>query len=216
MTYSPVVSIVIPVYNRPELLKRALISIEKQTYSDWECIIVNDGSTDNTRDIILDFAKKDYRIRLIQNEHSGGNKATNDGIFAAFGKYITLLGSDDEFAPSHIELRVNELQQSPDIDMLHGGFTVIGDEMIPDKRDITKMISLYSPLVYVGGTIFGKREVFHKLHGFTKMAYASDSDFVERAIARFSVKRVSWQTYIYYRNHGSSATDRVIKGNTRA
>lgn len=209
--YPPTVTIVIPVYNRPDLLRRALISLEKQTFTDWECLIVDDGSTDNTRDVVRKFMKKDTRFKLIENEHGGGNKAMNDGVFAATGKYIALLGSDDEYAPTHLELRVKELEDHPELDMLHGGFTVIGDEWVPDKRDMTKLISLYDPHVYVGGTAIGKRELFHDLHGFTKMKYASDSDFVERAKSQFHIKRVNWPTYIYYRNHGTSATDKFLK-----
>lgn len=206
---NPTVSIVIPVYNRPQLLERALISVEKQIYTDWECVIVDDGSTDNTVQVASTFVKKDHRFKLILNNHAGGAKATNDGIVAAKGKYITLLGSDDEYAPKHLELRVKELEKNEDIDMLHGGMIVIGDEFVPDKRDVTKKISLYSPLVYVGGTIFAKKHVYQTLNGFKKMAYASDSDFIERAIDTFKVKKVLWPTYIYHRDHTDSATHRL-------
>jgi glycosyltransferase involved in cell wall biosynthesis len=211
MQTNPIVSIIIPVYNRPELLKRALISVLAQSYQQWECIIVDDGSTDATIRVAQEFADKDSRFMLIKNAHGGGNKATNDGIFAAKGKYITLLGSDDEYLRYHIELRVKELDNNPTLDMVHGGTTIIGNEMVPDKRDVTKKISLYSDLVYIGGTVFAKKTVFHTLQGFKKMDYASDSDFVERAIANFNVKRVTWPTYVYYRNHSDSAADRYAK-----
>ncbi|HRN70433.1 MAG TPA: glycosyltransferase family 2 protein [Candidatus Woesebacteria bacterium] len=209
MSTQPTVSIVIPVYNRPALLTRALLSVEKQTFFSWECLIVDDGSTDNTADVALDFVNKDSRFKFIQITHSGGAKATNHGVFTATGTYITLLGSDDEYAPEHIRLRVEELEKNTTLDVLHGGITVIGNEMVPDKRDVTKEISLYNPIVYIGGTIFAKSEVFYTLNGFKKMEYASDSDFVERAIAVFNVKRVMWPTYLYYRDHADSATFRI-------
>ncbi len=206
---NPTVSIVIPVYNRPQFLERALISVEKQSFHDWECIIVDDGSTDNTARVASKFVKQDARFRLILNSHAGEAKATNDGISAAKGTYITLLGSDDEYSVEHLKLRVEELERNPDTDMLHGGLLIIGDEFVPDKRDITKKISLYDPTVYVGGTIFAKQRVFHTLNGFKKMAYASDSDFIERAIDTFKVKKVIWPTYIYHRDQAESATHRL-------
>lgn len=206
----PIVSVIVPVYNRPQLLRRALLSLEKQTFSDFECLIIDDGSTDNTRDIAFEFVKKDPRFKLIKKIHGVGNMAINMGILKAKGRYIGLLGSDDEYSSEHIKLRVNELDLNPDIDMLRGGIKVIGNEMVPDKRDMKKLISLYDSIVYIGGTAFGKREVFLKLKGFKKMLYASDSEFIERAIASFNVKKVFWETYIYHRDHGNSITDSFL------
>lgn len=211
MTLQPIVSILLPVYNRPELLVRALVSVQKQTFQQWECVIIDDGSTDTTVKEAEKFVQKDTRFRLIKLPHGGGGKALNAGILASRGKFLTILGSDDEYLPTHLSLRVEELEAHPSIDLLRGGFKVEGDEYVLDKRDLTKKISLYDPEVFVGGTFFGKREVFISLGGFKKMPYASDSDFMVRAMKTFTVKKVSWPTYIYYRNHEDSATKRLEK-----
>lgn len=211
MINTPVVSVIVPVYNRPSLLRRALISLEQQTFPQWECIIVDDGSTDTTLLVAQEFAKKDSRFHIQQNGHQGANKALNEGIYLASGVYISLLDSDDEYLPDHLEKRVSTLQDNPDIDILYGGMKIIGDEYVLDKYDLTKKISLYDPEVYVGGTFFGKREVFTSLNGFKDLSYAADSDFMVRAKEKFSSFRVTWPTYIYHREHSDSITKNLEK-----
>lgn len=207
----PKVSVVIPVYNRPFLLKRALESLLAQNYKNWEAVIVDDGSTDVTALVAGDFAQADKRFRVILNRHFGGAKATNDGILFSNGEYITLLGSDDAYEPGHLAIRVKRMRAIDTPDLLHGGFRVIGSPMVPDKRDIAKLISLYDPNVYVGGTFFGKREVFIDLRGFKKMPYASDSDFLERAMLKYKIVRINEPTYIYHRDHQKSATGKILQ-----
>src|SRR5690348_16496332 len=110
MLNKPTVSIILAVYNRPILLKRALTSLQNQTYTEWECIIVDDGSTDNTREVAQEFIRKDARFVLLKEEHQGSIQARNTGISYARGEYITLLDSDDAYGPDHISLRVDELE----------------------------------------------------------------------------------------------------------
>jgi glycosyltransferase involved in cell wall biosynthesis len=194
------------VYNRADLLCRAINSLKAQTFANWECLIVDDGSTDNTIAAAKQCISNDSRFVLLQLPHSGDSDVVNRGFEASKGHYLTILDSDDEYTPEHLELRVNELLEHPDIDMLHGGIKIIGDDLVPDKYDLSKKISLYDPSVYIGGTIFAKRNVVSKLHGFKKMLYAADSDFIERAIESYNVKRVNWPTYLYHRDHEDSLT----------
>ena len=96
---NPTVSVIIPTYNRAHLVGRAIKSVLNQTYRDFEIIVVDDGSTDNTKDIIKEFQKKDKRIKYIPYEkNKGGSAARNTGIKAAKGEYIAFLDSDDEWA----------------------------------------------------------------------------------------------------------------------
>ncbi len=95
---NPKVSVIIPTYNRANLLPRAIESVLKQTFKDFELIIVDDGSTDNTKEIVNNYIKKDNRIKYIYQENSGGPaKPKNTGIKIAKGKYIAFLDSDDEW-----------------------------------------------------------------------------------------------------------------------
>lgn len=105
---SPLVSVVIPTYNRADVLPRAIQSVLKQTLTDFEIIIVDDGSQDQTREVVEEFT--DSRIRYIRQENQGANAARNHGIKKATGKYISFLDSDDEFHEDHLKQVVNELE----------------------------------------------------------------------------------------------------------
>jgi len=101
---NPTVSVIIPTYNRAHLVGRSIQSVINQTYQDFEIIVVDDGSTDNTEDIIKEFQKKDKRIKHIKhNKNKGGSAARNTGIRAARGEYIAFLDSDDEWMPTKLE-----------------------------------------------------------------------------------------------------------------
>lgn len=96
----PAVSVIIPTYNRAHLIGRAIQSVLDQTYEDYEIIVVDDRSTDNTEEVINEFRKKDERIRYIRHEkNKGGSAARNTGIKAAQGVYIAFHDSDDEWFP---------------------------------------------------------------------------------------------------------------------
>ena len=96
MTKCPMVSVIIPTFNRAHLIGRAIKSVLNQTYQDFEIIVIDDGSTDNTGEIIRSFTDK--RIKYIKKykKNKGISVARNIGIKVARGKYIALLDSDDE------------------------------------------------------------------------------------------------------------------------
>ena len=109
--YVPKLSVVMPVYNVEDYLDEALNSAENQTLKDIEIICVNDGSTDNSPEILESHAKKDSRIRVINQENQGVSVARNAGIKAATGKYIYFFDSDDVLAPYIMEKSVNLLEK---------------------------------------------------------------------------------------------------------
>lgn len=98
----PYFSIIIPTYNRCELVKKCILSIQDQIFKDWECIIINDGSTDNTHFEIEDFIKSDTRIKLINQKNSERAIARNNGAKIALGEYYIFLDSDDSFEKEHL------------------------------------------------------------------------------------------------------------------
>lgn len=103
------VSVVIPVYNRENTIKRAIDSVLCQTYANLEVIIVDDGSTDNTVEIVKGY--EDRRIRLIcQKENGGANKARNIGIANSRGEYIAFQDSDDEWLPDKLHIQINQME----------------------------------------------------------------------------------------------------------
>jgi len=111
MENQPTVSIVIPTYNRRNLLKRAIDSALNQVYSDFELLVIDDGSTDGTQKMVEDYS--DGRVRLIEHTtNQGANAARNTGIDHAEGKYIAFLDSDDEWLPTKLERQVAHLESS--------------------------------------------------------------------------------------------------------
>lgn len=115
MTNKPLVSIIIPTYNRADLISETLDSIIAQTYTNWECIVVDDGSTDNTEEILLFYMQKDYRITYHQRPSKykpGGNGARNYGFDISKGEYINWFDSDDIMHPEKISLQMEKLLNS--------------------------------------------------------------------------------------------------------
>ena len=93
--HSPYISIIVPVYNVEKYLERCLNSIKNQTFSDWECILIDDGSPDNSGKICDDYAARDKRIMVKHQKNGGVSKARNIGLGSATGEYVTFLDSDD-------------------------------------------------------------------------------------------------------------------------
>lgn len=107
MENKPLVSIITPVYNAERFIKETIESVQHQTYDNWEMILVNDLSPDNSVEIINEYAQKDERIRLIHLEkNSGAAIARNTAINDSKGKYIAFLDSDDLWHPQKLEKQV--------------------------------------------------------------------------------------------------------------
>ena len=126
------VSIVIPCYNQARFLPDALDSVLAQTLTDWECIVVDDGSPDDTRDVAARYCKRDQRIRLVSHENRGLAGARNSGIDASRGRYIQFLDADDLIAPEKLALQVAALAQSKSLSVSYTDYRYCPED------DVTK------------------------------------------------------------------------------
>ena len=127
---SPVVSVVIPSYNRAHQLGRALRSVLAQTFQDWEVIVVDDASKDNSEEVVK--ALHDGRIRYLRHESNrGGSAARNTGIRAATGEYVGFLDSDDEWLPEKLAIQL-EVFKTSDLEQL--GVVTCPKFMVYDGR----------------------------------------------------------------------------------
>jgi len=113
------ISVVIPVYNAGKAICRAIDSVLAQTLTDYEIIVVDDGSTDNTPEIIKKYGDK---IRYIRQENSGASIARNTAIQAAKGKWIAFLDADDEWLPDKLKMQMELLHRNPDLMWCAGNF----------------------------------------------------------------------------------------------
>lgn len=105
------ISIIIPVYNQEKYLSETLQSVINQTYSNWECILINDGSTDGSVGIINEYLTQDNRFYLINSENKGVSEARNFGLEKAKGSFIQFLDSDDVLAPDKLSLSIEAIQK---------------------------------------------------------------------------------------------------------
>ncbi|MBR3698946.1 MAG: glycosyltransferase family 2 protein [Bacteroidales bacterium] len=115
----PLVSIIVPCYNQSEYLPEALDSVLAQTYQRWECVIVNDGSPDNTEEIAKRYLDKDDRFVYVSRENGGLASARNAGIAKSRGSFILPLDADDRIAPTYIEKAVNRFSKVPETKVVY-------------------------------------------------------------------------------------------------
>lgn len=201
----PFFSIIMCTYQRAALIPRAIDSLRAQSESDWELLVVDDGSTDDTEHIVQKYGAMDRRIRYIRQGHGGSARARNTGITEASGLFVTFLDSDDEYAPEHLYSRRQMLLSFPAIQLLHGGVLIIGDEYVIDKNDPTVKIHLSECVV--GGTFVVRRSVFADIGGFDLVPYAEDALFFERASTKgIMIAQTDHPTYIYHRDSPDALT----------
>jgi glycosyltransferase involved in cell wall biosynthesis len=203
------VSVILTLYNSKKIFNRALNSIMNQSFSNFELIIVDDGSTDGTENELFNILKANHNFKYIRHSNRKHPLSINTGIVNSSGRYVTFIDSDDEYEITHLEERVNYFLNNPDVDLIHSPATLIGKEedfLIPDANDNTKLIHINNCII--GGTLFGKRKVFEDLNGF-KNIYSHDSDFYNRALKKFIVKKFDSPTYIYYRNNPESVINKL-------
>lgn len=140
------VSIVIPAYNCAHLIGRTINSILAQTYDNYEIIIVDDGSTDKTKEVID--AVNDNRIRYFyQENHGGPSKARNKGIDSAIGDYIFIFDADDVMRTQKIELSVAAMENNPQADILFTRFSLISEDDKVVREDYLKEYVTLSNLI---------------------------------------------------------------------
>lgn len=97
------ISVIIPLYNAERFIEETLTSVQSQTYQDWECLVVDDGSTDNGADIVKRMAQSDARIKYVYQKNAGPSAARNYGLRLSNGEYIQFLDADDWFPPQRFE-----------------------------------------------------------------------------------------------------------------
>ena len=116
---NPLISVIIPTFNRAELIIDTLRSIEAQSYTNWECLVVDDGSTDNTCEVVQEFVNKDLRIKYLTNQRKkGAQGARNTGLIESEGEFIQFLDSDDMIHPEKFLLQLECFATNAKLDMV--------------------------------------------------------------------------------------------------
>lgn len=113
------VAVIVPCYNHGLYLGECLDSVLQQTFSDWVCVVINDGSKDDSRDIALEYCKQDSRIHYLQQRNMGLSAARNNGIRCCQSEYILPLDADDMIAPTYLEKTVSVADKDPEIKLVY-------------------------------------------------------------------------------------------------
>ena len=196
--FIPEVSVILATYNRAKYLTECLQSVLNQTYQDWEFIVVDDGSQDNTFEIINPYLEKFSKIRYLKHKNRGAALSRNTGIKASFGNYITFIDSDDQYLSNHLQSKLDFFQKHPEIELIAGGFKSEQETWVTDYYNPGQKVNIQDCVICP--TFFGKRYVFFELQGFQNIVYGEDTDLWERAGKKFKTKKiVEPLTYLYKR-----------------
>lgn len=183
------VSIIIPAHNAAETLAETIASLLGQTTPDWEAIIVDDGSRDETGAIAAQFAAQDNRIRVISQAQTGVSAARNAGARSAQANWLMFLDADDWIAPDYCARMIDKIEQNASLDVVHCGWVrvapdalLVGEKHAPQAVDLFKILAHYCPFAIHACMV--KRFVFERVGGFdTSLMTCEDWDLWQR-IAR--------------------------------
>ncbi len=205
------VSVVIPTYNYGRFLGEAIESVLAQTFPVFEIIVVDDGSSDNTEEVVAKFGDK---VKYIKQKNGGVGLARNTGVKNSSGEFIALLDADDVWLPQKIERQMQLLQSDEEIGLVTTGLREFGEDgETIDKHQsgqngwCAEKLLLYEPVVIgPGSSALIKREVFERIGGFDErkeMHPAEDWEFCYRVAQQTKLAFLP-ELLVEYRNHGNN------------
>jgi glycosyltransferase involved in cell wall biosynthesis len=210
------VSIIIPVYNQEKFLAETLQSVINQTYSNWECILVNDGSVDNSIAIINDYLAQDQRFHFINSENKGVSNARNLALKQVKGEYILFLDGDDLIHPEKIQIALSNFQENTSLSIVFTTTNYFQDSiqntLYPMKID-ENLLNFSDLLLYWNEKIILpihsaiiKKSVFEGIEFNTNLT-AQEDWLVWLRLFQKNPKVIVLDTVLsYYRKHDSSRT----------
>lgn len=211
----PAVSVIVPTYNRADYLKKSVQSILDQTFNDFEILIINNYSTDNTLEVIKAF--NDARIKVINFKNDGIiAKSRNQGIMQSVGKYIAFLDDDDLWCPDKLEFQIKYLDEHPEFDLVYSNALIINEHgnengLLKDSKD-AKIGHVFLDLLYENFipvlTVLMKREIIETNGLFNEdlsMRAAEDYEYWLRAALKFNFGYID-EPLALYRIHSEGAS----------
>lgn len=209
MTPAPLVSVVLPSYNGARYLREAADSVLRQTWENWELILVDDASTDDTAAIAAEYVKRDPRIRTLRNPTNRKLPGSlNRGFEEAKGELLTWTSDDNRYRPDALAAMAGYLEQRPEVDVVYSGYTTIdeaGAETGPGRAAPLEELPFRN---VVGACFLYRRHVHAALGGYAEDLFlVEDYDFWLRASAQFRIARLERDLYLY-RYHDASLTSR--------
>ena len=207
MNKVPGVSVIMSVFNGEDFLEASIQSVLRQTFTDFEFIIIDDGSNDSSLAIIESFKELDPRIKVIAHKNQGLPKSLNVGIENSIGKYIARIDADDLCYELRLEKQFAFMEENHAVDLIGSSVDVINEDglitaskkQITDFENIYKKRFLLSPILHI--TFFGKRSFFERNNGYRdSFVFAQDYDLVLRGIDSGSIILNMKEPLVQYRD----------------
>jgi glycosyltransferase involved in cell wall biosynthesis len=205
----PIISIVLPTYNGSKYIRKSIESCLLQSFTNFELIVVNDCSTDDTLSIVQEYAKEDVRIRIINNEF---NKklplSLNAGFEKAKGQYFTWTSDDNFYGPEALKTLYHTMHGDSSIDLVYTDYYIIDEnDKVTGTRNFGDVNKSFNRWLGAGACFLYKKEVHWANNGYNPAAFLiEDYDFFCRAFMRFNFKYLPTPEHYYYREHGGSLT----------
>lgn len=214
----PTVDVIIPAYNAAKNLPDAIESVLAQTFEDWQIWIVDDGSTDNTAEVVVPFLDRlGPKIRYIKQENRGVSAARNAAIMASTGKFLALLDADDVWLPCRLSESLKTLAEKPQAGLSYGLIRTIGPEGLfgdPWAGNLTHAEGRIAPYIYMrevelpSPTITFRRRCIEEVGCFDEtLRVTEDRDLWLRIAQRYEVAFVPNILALYRLSPGSLSTD---------
>lgn len=218
----PEISVIIPLYNHERFIEMAISSVLEQSFPDFELIIINDGSTDNSAKIVKKF--NDNRIRYVSRANKGAYETINEGVRLAKGKYISILNSDDFYDKDRLKKCVNILKNNRSLAAVFSYINIIdghgnlmdskeGDKSnwgkiknkITFENQVNPLLSLLAGnFLVTTSNLFCKKEIFNKIGYFRNLRYTHDYDMFLRICQNFKTYILP-ELLLFYRLHSSNS-----------
>ena len=199
-------SIIIPAYNAGKFIAETIHSVINQTYNNWELIIIDDGATDNTKNVVALFLS-DNRIKYFYQKNAGVSAARNKGLEMVTGDYIAFLDADDVWEPENIEKKIKMLVDFPDVDWVYSDMFEAGEKMNKVKvaaigRDdnILENILLWEGEVVPGpcsNLVVRRKCITNGVKFDTHLSTAADQDFCLQLAKSYKGKRIGEALWSY-------------------
>ena len=209
----PTVSVVMTVYNAARYLATAVESVLSQTYSDFECVIIDDGSRDGSLAILKRYAERDSRIRLVSRCNTGISRARNEGLSLARGEFVAVMDADDIALPTRLATQIDYLQTHPGVACVGGWFEVIDSAgrlltrlEPPTGNEEIQALLLKGHTSICQPSSMLRRDAVEKVGGFEEdLAPSEDLDLYLKLGEVGTLANIP-QTLVRYRIHGKSAS----------
>ena len=213
----PLVSIIVPAYGSENYIGETIESVLNQDYTNFELIIINDGSPDDLESVVKEYQVNDDRISYKKQENQGMCATRNNAVKLAKGEFYAFLDNDDLWHTDNLSRKVWYLQEHPKVGLVHSDTSIIDGESLPSGKELSgksgmildDLLSWNGTCIPAPSSILVRRKVHEDVGGFDpNLSIAGDKDYFIRVARKYEIGRIPEVTW-NYRVHGSNFHKRI-------